>query len=200
MHEDGCVGFLVVRLPDNPIDTVTECRHRGIPYCGLDRSPWWDIENDYYSGQLPKPLCCGFETIQRQCQDFSGVAVSRDYELARQFMLYSNTKGKRNEVIAIHSTILEKAKGTTSTDVRINWLGFDAFALGEWSLIKEGLFAKPKLFPGWEKRINAHGLLANEYATQQLTEHYEHLCCRGLVEDLSPVSVIDRILVGRIVA
>lgn len=201
IDEHGCVGFLVVRLPDSPVSTIPEWRRiHGIPYCGLDRSPWWDIERAYYSNTLPEPLRSYFEDIQADCRDFSGLAVSRDYELAVELLRYSNTPVKRNEIIAVHSTMLEKAKGKTRGKDHIQWMGYDAFALGEWSLLKEGLFARPTLFPGWEHRINSHGLLSTGLTAQHLTEHYENLSFRGLVEDLSPVAIIDRVRIGRVLS
>src|SRR2546427_5191107 len=115
---ERCNGFLVVRLPHENYDV----RGRGafessVPhiennfYGGVDRMAWFDVDEDHYTGALPSHLTVMRTNIQNTNEDFSGLLVCRDLDVARDLLRYSNRRAVKNELITIHAKGLTELKG-----------------------------------------------------------------------------------------
>lgn len=205
LGEDYYVGFVVVRLAgmqddsnlaESPIKPIR--RIGNVLYSGVDRCRWCDVEDDYFRKMLPVHLRVQLESIRKLNDDASGINVCRDYRTALELLNYSNRSIERDELIVVSSNLLQGLKGTANEKVSVKWLGWDVFAMGEWSLLSEGVFLKPQLFPGWELKINEYGLLPDETGSMQLGSEYHVLSHRGLLEELGSNCKIEAVRVGRV--
>lgn len=188
----GVSGFLVVRLPALNRDPAG--RYPAFPahapclghlcYGGVDRMPWFEIDEEFYSGTLPEAIKRLRARVREGNPDFSGISVCKDLLVARTLLEYSNRHGQSNELVAIRSARLAEIKGTILFDKsHAMWLGYDVVSLGHWSLLSGGLFMSPTAFPGWESRVNGAGLFSSPTLSDEYARAYEIATARGAVED-----------------
>lgn len=210
-HIGRVAGFMVVRVPELNKDAegrgvfskLAPCIG-GICYGGIDRMPWFEIDELFYNGTLPETLARERKLLRKSNNDFSGIDLCRDLELALELLLYSNSLYNANELIAVVSDKLIELKGGINFDrSRATWLGYDVVALGQQSLLNDGLFAVPAAFPGWEKQINEFGLFSSQDEARAFVNAYEEASSKGKVEEINEDFVsfgyeIDVIEVGRI--
>jgi len=149
----------------------------GLVYRGMDRFPWYDISEAYFDNFLDDDiakinknlddweyhwLCCiqDIHVAKKVC-DFSNVFAQIKYE---SFIANSSCI---NEIIAVYSPYLHENCGLTSfsADEQYSLLGYDAIAIGEWSLIYGGLFdgvqhniEKGLCIVKWYSNLNKNGL------------------------------------------
>lgn len=203
-HDIVPCGFLVVRLPQFNIDAFESDgnpRHIGqILYHGVDRMPWFDLDQDYVSNKLPEHLFQARKAIRRECRDFTGLPLSCDVVQAREILAYSNRERIQNELIIIGSKLLSEIKGrVVHCSQPVTRLGFDVVSLGNWSLIGSGAFVRPESFPKTVNNLSAYGLLASPDVSKEVQFEYSEAVNRGFIEDLpeSPDG-IDVLYVGRL--
>lgn len=200
-------GFLVVRLPDMTRDPAgrgvfpaqAPCLDT-ICYGGIDRMPWFDIDEAFYRGTLPDHLKKARKLIKENNADFSGIELCREFDTGRMLLDYSNRLQPINELIVVRSEKLGEIKGTIDFDAsNVTWIGHDIVSLGHWSLLREGLFASPSAFSEWKKDLNNFGLLSSSIFTAEYAQAYQTASLKGYVEEL-PENVygIDAIEIGRI--
>ncbi len=150
--------------------------------------PWFDIEEDYYSNNLPPEIRTEFEKLRDANLDLTNIIICRDLDLASRMLSYSNRLVCRNEIIAIHSEKLARIKGAFFTEKSlVGFRGYDVVDLGHWSLLREGLFAVPECFVKWQQRLNSSGLLTSIDDTEEYIRDYKQEAMHGAVEDLAPV-------------
>lgn len=183
-------GFVVVRIPTMnflvPGRDVVPCVN-GIYYAGVDRNRWADVmDDDYYEGKLPRNVKSDLARLKRN--DFSGIDLCQDIAVASRLLTYSNRSSLRNELIVIRSPSLAALKGCVETELAVEWVGFDVFALGEWSLISHGIFLHPDKYPDWRVQLNCHGLFNDPSLTSPYSLAYEEAVARGYSEPIAPKS------------
>lgn len=101
-------GYVVVRLPafvgssfgDTP-HTITGEQRSAISYYGIDRDPWWDLSELFYSGNLEERLQRVYrQIVASKLHSFSpGVCI--DVEQAMEVLAGSNQASNRNELILV---------------------------------------------------------------------------------------------------
>ena len=207
-------GFMVVRKPTLNRDAAargafsdhTPCRE-ALCYAGIDRMPWFDIDDLWYAGSLPEPWLSARKQLRSDNSDITGLELSQDLNVAISLLTYSNRANAANELIAVRSEALLPAKGIVATGpLAIAWLGYDVVALGQQSLLRDGLFAVPSAFPSWWERINDSGLLPSLALVEGYTIAYRAASSRGEVEEIlsweeDPLGSADSVLaieVGRV--
>jgi hypothetical protein len=197
-------GFLVLRRPEFNRDpegrgaftAVAPCLD-GRCYGGVDRMPWFDVDEARYGGTLPPELGARWEGLREGNADLAGLVLA-GLDDARALLAFSNRGGNANELAAVRGSRLDALKGTLPAPAAIDWLGWDVVSLGWWSLLSV-VFAVPAAFPGWAARINPHGLLESPDDAQALAQAYADAEARGEVEPLpEPVLGIELIRVGRV--
>lgn len=198
-------GFMIVRLPNANFDAAgrgafpsTPPRLGHIFYGGIDRMPWFDVDEALYDETLPPRL----RGLRRQLEsnDFTGLDLATDLDDLKEMLAFSNRQHTRNEVVALHSAVLAQVKPTFDFPFGdIEWLGFDVAPLGNFSLLLEGLFAHPSLFERHLSALNPFGLLSTEEEVANYVDTYRALSDLGLVEGLveEPYPV-DAIHVGHL--
>ena len=207
-------GIQLVRLPHLNADpyqrgayAVRAPRLGGILYGGLDRMPWFDVDEEYYAGTLPAGLATARTKLKKNNSDFTGIELCQDLTQALELLRYANRSTRKNELIAVRSERLARIKG--AVDLRspsAKWIGYDVVGLGEWSLIREGLFAVPSAFAGWETELNEDGLFPLPAKAAAYARAYLGASRAGLVEELAAIGTgegelgIDTIEVARISA
>lgn len=201
-------GYLVVRVPETNFDeqgrgafpASAPCVE-GICYGGIDRMPWFDVEDELYSGNLPADLKNIHDAIKKSNDDFTGLAICTDFQAALQLLEYSNRKVRRNELIALTSPKLSEIKGSFELHPqRVEWLGYDIVSLGNWSLLREGFFVQPDEFKDLRQRLTSAGLLSDLEIATAYVQDYLAASNKGHVEELPESSYgIESIYVGRVV-
>jgi hypothetical protein len=185
-------GFIVVRRPKfnysvhsrEPIPAVNH-----VYYTGIDRQRWADVfDDDFYAKKTPEEIRMLAQSIRTNARDFSGIELCPHAEAAYRLLQYSNRNGDTNELIAVRSTELEATKGTVETELPLEWMGYDIFALGEWSLIAEGFFRNPGYYSRWAPSINRFGLFDDPSLLNQYASTYETAVAEGISEPIAPKS------------
>jgi hypothetical protein len=188
-------GFMVVRKPAlnrdetgrGAFSTKAPCLD-AMCYGGVDRMPWFDIDEQLYVNALREPILRARQLIRMDNDDLSGIEVCRDLDTATMLLHYSNRSNNANELIAVRSDALTAFKGEVMLDPsQVEWLGYDVIALGQQSLLRDGVFAVPRAFPAWQQRINSLGLLPAPDLVESYTAAYRAVAKAGQVEDISGI-------------
>lgn len=174
-------GFLVVRLPEFAFHEY----HRKTPeldgriYRGVDRLPWdW--------GDVPDPRKSTMRALAKKVErHFFGEIVmdtSPDFPVAREFLSHDP---KRNEIVAVHSASLPLIGPEFDIAGRLEFLGYELFAPGEWSPHEAGIFRKPSHFKEFVDVLNENGLFDTDDLCAPLAARYQELSRAGIVEPLA---------------
>ena len=204
-------GFIVVRkAPLNrdhqgrgAFSDIAPCL-RELCYAGIDRMPWFELDELFYQGLLPENMQEKCKKIQESNRDLPSIRICNDLYASIELLNYSNSLNAENELIAIRSEKLSIFKGTVEFDRSLaEWLGYDVVALAEWSLLKEGLYSVPLAFPGWVEQLNENGLISSKDKALEFGTTYLDVSRRGEVEELSDELFtlgfgIDAIEIGRV--
>lgn len=205
-------GFLVVRLPEMNRDeegrgvfpSVTPCLGT-VCYGGIDRMPWFEIDELFYGSGLPENIAHARKLIDETNSDHSGIWLCRDFDLAIELLRFSNSVYSANELIAVWSETLSELKGIIEFDTsRVEWLGYDVHAVGQQSLLRDGLFAVPTAFPGWVGVLNTSGLFSSPDVAMEYADAYQEAASKDQVEELGdalliPGHGIEAIAIGRVI-
>lgn len=188
--EESC-GYMVVRLPAENFDpegrgafSAKVPIFNGIYYGGLDRLPWFDIDEAYYSGRLPIDLRCIRRSLKEINLDFSGIDLLKSLSEARQMLDYSNRESQKNEIITVYSEMLRELKGAIKLESSVNWIGCDIINLGHSSLLHDGIFSNAELFMDFQDALNENGLIRDETTAKEYIMRYCQLAEQGLVEEI----------------
>lgn len=186
-------GFLVVRKPAQNFDaegrgafpSVAPCIGKTC-YGGIDRMPWFDIEEAYYAKRLSEGPLRIWSTIRARNDDFTGLNVVEDFrKIPTLYCDFDFTElSRKNEVITVHSEELEALKGSIEIDLKVNWIGFDSVCLGESSLLRDGFFSVPGVFSEYESTVNNFGLFGKKENAERYVEAYMAAMGRDLVESV----------------
>jgi hypothetical protein len=203
-------GLLVVRLPAHNFDRegrgaflAVAPKIGNIFYGGIDRMPWFDLDEDYYAKTLPGDLLEIRKSLSEGSRDFTGIELCYDLQMASKVLEWSNREVTRNEVIAVRSQKLVelKKKSLALDSEEIDWLGFDFVSLGHWSLLAGGMFTSPSYFLRWQAYLNEHGLMSNENILREFASDYSAAAKKNGVEPIpEEVYGLEAIEIGRIVA
>lgn len=204
MRDTHVNGLLVLRRPEFNRDpdargaftAVAPCLD-GRCYGGVDRMPWFDVDEALYAGTLPPEPRARWTALRERGADLTGLVLA-GLDDALALLEHSNRAGRVNEVAAVRGSRLGEVKGTLEIPVEVEWLGWDVVSLGEWSLLSV-VFVVPAAFPGWPARINPAGLLESPEEGEALVAAYREAARRGEVEELGEAVLgIDFIRVGRV--
>ena len=169
-------GFVLVRKPEfnfdeeNPLYPSETPRKENIFYGGISRLGWMDLAAAVYSGEPNE----GTKTFYRNLNDFnadpSGINVWPEIDGVRSIDRVL-PRPEMREVLAVYSPQLARVKGSfVNTEIKLEWLGLDAFQFGGFSTIFEGIFLSPGFDADpWLPALNENGLfedrkIASEYA------------------------------------
>lgn len=168
---ENICGYLVVRKPEENYEKISRAPYylpnsppcvKKVCYAGLDRVPWYELEESYYSGILPDEYIILRNEIYELNQPYLDIKVLNNFDKAKSILDYSNARQDRYELIAVYSEKLVEIKGEIKTPNNINWLGVDIYYSGYGSQLLEGVFKEPNLFLNFIEKINRNGLLDND--------------------------------------
>ncbi|MGH9874447.1 MAG: hypothetical protein ACRD9S_18485 [Pyrinomonadaceae bacterium] len=202
-------GFLVVRLPHLNRDQAGRGVYPAQPpvlgtvhYGGIDRMPWFDIDEELYAGVLPANIAQARQLIEEDNNDdFTGIKLCKDLDTALALLKHSNRLEAANELIVIRSEKLTEIKDAIDFDTsRVSWIGYDVLILGDLSLLRAGLFTSPSSFPGWGDRLNELGLFSSRALLDEYVRAYEAASLKGAIEQLPRNTMygIDMVEIGRL--
>jgi hypothetical protein len=149
--------------------------------------PWHDLQTDLYEGKLPQEMEDLYKSSVSDPEG-SSFALCKRMQVAEQLLRYCNRDREKCELIGVNSSWLTSTKGILSIpDGNTTSLGWEPFQIGGGSLLLDGVFASPALFPEWVELLNGHGLLGfKEHASKYVSE-FKRLAASGSVEEPFPV-------------
>lgn len=183
MKESYICGFIVLRNPifnygknDQGIYLEIPPGGEKIYYNGIDRMPWFDLDEYYYSGQLPVDLIEIRNAIESSDTDFSDISLLQDIRQAYLVYSFLNSRTQnKNELAVVYSKELAEKRGFQTVDMEIKWLGIDIYCPGYGSQIREGIFNMSKVFTKYLRYINEYGLFSDEYICDKYIDCYLQL-------------------------
>lgn len=185
-------GFLVVRKIGMDKDPERRAYYSAQASClgalcygGIDRMAWFDLDEEFYQGALPEGVARLRKALDQSNDDLTGLRLCKDLSVTRSLLEFNEHSRQVNEIIAVRSDKLAGIKGVVDFDESEGLrLGYDIVSLGNWSLVREGLFRSPASFPEWENIVNEFGLLRSPAAADEYTRAYEAAALAGQVEEL----------------
>jgi len=168
-------------------------------YSGIDRMAWFDLDEEFYKGTLPSAIQQLRQSLVASNDDFTGMKICKDLEMCKSLLEFSNLVEPQNEFIVVRSPMLTDVKGAIEIDEdSYIWLGYDCVSLGNWSLLREGLFRSPGSFAEWATIVNEHGLLPSPTLVDDYVRLYAGAAATDQVEEV-PVSPygISPVEIGR---
>jgi hypothetical protein len=178
------LGYVVVRLPEfaagfaYPATPPLELKI----YRGVDRLPWEDLREvqGKPSGRAPG-LRSFYAEMQNNTGHILGIPYTENFEDARK--LLSDSGAIQNEIIAVsHADSARKVESILPSGWK--FIGYDGFSIGEWSLIREGIFLHRKYFEVFEDNINVFGLFYSRHKLYEYCNIYIDLQEREVVEPI----------------
>jgi hypothetical protein len=200
-------GFIVLR---KPIFNYDEKRRGaflsdapqidGVYYAGIDRMPWFELDEGYYAGNLPDEFMRLREELLNTKQDLIDFKIMRDIRKTIKLLDYSNKDKSINEIVAIYSDAAKYDEYIVVHDVNIEWLGMDIYCHGYGSLIREGIFRRPDLFTDYLDKLNKNGLFSlRSPLIDKYIDTYTELAHNNTLEPIDGArEYLDCIGVGRI--
>lgn len=124
----------------------------------------------------------------------------KDYGDALKVLELINGRNNRNELVAISSDEITKAKGSMEFDAaEIERLGYDIVRIGGGSMLLNGLFSKPDRFARWIEVINEYGLFPTKERIAEYIDDYIECAKDNSIEPVLSTDLgFDAIKVGRI--
>lgn len=161
---------------------------RGKVYRGIDRCRWLDVASVrsaplQYSAEIVNVV----ERVSLVDTGFFGIDLATNHAEV-DLLMRVDEFCRMNEIIAISSDELSLDFGSFYSYQSIQWLGYDYFAPGEWSLIKESLFASSSLVENWFSLLNQNGLFDSPGYLDKFVAAYEEASEREKVEPIAGIS------------
>src|SRR5687768_16241404 len=106
-------GFLVVRSPRFNRQPLSKNIYRSVPPCvgeicygGVDRMPWFEVDELHYEGELPLEIEAKRDQLEQERFGYLSLSLSQDLRLAIDILNFSNSVNSENELIAVRSAKL----------------------------------------------------------------------------------------------
>lgn len=196
-------GYAVVRVPafvgelaGDTLRTILGLQGEEISYFGLDRDPWWDFDDLFYSGQLAEKYERVHQKIIGSKLNSFSPGVCYEIHAAKEILELSNKTSIRNELIMIRalSEILESGE-------QANVLGFDCYVDGYGSLLRLGIFQRVDIFSDFLPCLNINGMFNSSDQISKYIYAYLQRCAKGGLEPIDAEhSDIDIYLVSRVIS
>lgn len=189
--------YIVVRLPWHNTNSIASQQNRivipkigNIYYWGIDRMPWEDFDDAFYKDLLTDEMADLWNKKTRYGDDLTGIEVFEDLNVACKVLEYCNKFEERNEIIGVCFECDNKLISTNGENsFQSQWLGYDVYSMGEFSLILSGIYKYPKMFSISDVGLNDNGLFSDVDSAQEYIEIYnaktrENICesVKGKIE------------------
>jgi hypothetical protein len=140
-----------------------------VSYRGIDRDPWWNLDEMFYAGLLDAELTALRQTIEKsRLEEFSaGVCDSLDVALRVQAL--SVTRPLKDEVIRV-------AGALAAVNEACSFFGYDCYVDGFGSPLRLGIFSTTTAFNDYENQLNEYGLFSNLDVLHDYVEAYCERC------------------------
>lgn len=183
-------GYIVLLLPQHVGrcngDTLIPVTRDGIiiSYLGLDRDPWWSLDEAFYSGKLSNDLVSLRRTIQASATPTYSPGVCVDISEARSLMFSPLGSGAEDELVWIDNASSDEPSKTA-------FLGYDIYVDGFGSLIRMGVFTISTVFADFLLKLNSNGLFDNPDDLRAYSEAYIERCENAGLEIIEQRRVQD---------
>lgn len=197
-------GYIILRKPEYSFD-VSGCgvfprkalTVGNIMYSGIGRMAWFDLDEEYYSGVLPKELDSLICEIIGY--DFTGIDIIGDLNNAKRILEHLNEKESRNEICMILNKDPDKYTYSIDGENAV-WLGKDVYCPGYGSLLQQGIFVREDIFSEFTGKINCNGLFYEQNDIDEYIKKYVKICKRNNLEVIDEsINKIITISMGRLI-
>ena len=161
--------------------------------------PWFDFEEDFFCKKLPEE----FIELKNKITSYNNFPfdfkLCKDFNITKMILDYSNKIIIRNEINAIYSNkFINEEK--LDQKCNIEWIGVDIYCHGFGSIIRQGLFNKPKLFSNFLEHINLNGLFKpNDIFIKYYIDQYIMTSKANDLEVIDDaIENLDEIVIGKI--
>lgn len=192
-------GFVDGRTNEVPANDIEWMRDK--VYEGVERMPLFDFEEEYYEGNRTEDFMRLWDDAQAKMCSHWDWRVFREIEVAKKVIGFSGKWLDKNELVVITSESLVSSCGTLSNCNRVAWLGVDVYVHGYGSIIKGGVFRRPKLFE-WpaKSKINRHGLFCCPDDASRYLHAYRDVQERAGLEPIADVEELTELVwVGKLI-
>jgi hypothetical protein len=157
---------------------------KSVSYRGIDRDPWWNLDELFYAGLLDAEFTALRQAIERSgLEGFSpGVCASLDVTLRVQEL--SATRPLKDQIIRIASAL-------DAVDVAAGFFGYDCYVDGFGSPLRLGIFSATSAFADFEDRLNEYGLFPSLDVLHDYVETYCERCEQADVEVIEARRITD---------
>ncbi|WP_314004464.1 hypothetical protein [Xanthocytophaga flava] len=170
-----------------------------IYYQGFQRMEWYDVDTYFLEKRLPEKFMAKYEEIIKSEYFNLFVDLARTEEDVFLFMNLDEEIPVKNEVIVLSSPTLNAIySGVFVSEDLVEWLGYDIWTLGGWSLIRHAIFENRQLCLLENNPVNEFGLFDTSESMAQFVQEYNALGSSDKVDPLIDGMPVEAIRVGRL--
>ncbi|MBD8658427.1 hypothetical protein IFT68_22690 [Oxalobacteraceae sp. CFBP 13730] len=170
VRDPACLGSL-----HGDISKVIVRANKNVSYRGIDRDPWWNLDELFYAGLLDADLTALRQAIERQRFRGFSFGVCDSLDIALRIQALSPRGPLIDEIICITSAL----DTVHEADV---FFGYDCYVDGFGSLLRLGAFSGTTAFADYENQLNEYGLFSSLVRLHNYVEVYCARCEQADVE------------------
>jgi len=155
-----------------------------VSYRGVDRDPWWNLDELFYADLLDAELTALRQAIERSALEGFSPGVCDSLDVALRVQALSATRPLKDEIIRIASVV-------EAVDEAAGFLGYDCYVDGFGSPLRLGIFSATTAFTDYEDQLNEHGLFPSLDALHDYVEAYCERCEQADVEVIEARRISD---------
>lgn len=140
-----------------------------VSYCGIDRDPWWNLDDLFYAGLLSAELKALRRRIEQSGWESFSLGVCDNLSDACRVHALSAARPLKDEIIRISSALLP-------VDNVSSFFGYDCYVDGFGSPLRLGVFNATTAFADFEDRLNPHGLFSSLDDLRDYVKAYTERC------------------------
>jgi hypothetical protein len=187
---NGVAGYVIVLCPEHVGqlhgDTVNVIMSAGRPiaYRGIDRDPWWNLDDMFYEGVLDDALARLRRDIEASGLDCFSAGLCENVARIEQIRSVTRERRSKDEIIWIDSAFAAAANGS-------RFLGYDCYVDGFGSPLRLGIFRLENVFCDYRDKLNAHGLFSDLETLRAYVHAYCARCEQAGLEIIEASQVTD---------
>lgn len=128
---------------------------KNVSYRGIDRDPWWNLDDLFHAGQLDAELTDLRRTIERSGSGGFSSGVCGRVSAAKRVQALSGTRPLNDD------KIIRIASAFDAVHEDAGIFGYDCYVDGFGSLLRLGIFSATTAFADYEGRLNGYGLFSS---------------------------------------
>lgn len=158
--------------------------NKSVFYRGIDRDPWWNLDELFYAGLLDAELTALRQAIESSGLEGFSPGVCDSLDVALRLQALSATRPLKDEIIRIASAL-------DAVDEAADFFGYDCYMDGFGSPLRLGIFSATTAFSDYEDQLNECGLFPSLDVLHDYVEAYCKRCEQANVEVIEARRISD---------